>query len=230
MASASGASLKQRGFSAFAATRNRAAAAAKNSQAKPLLRVPAGRWRPRVRGLRASSSASSIRLKVMAAERAPTIATTIQESRHARLPVAKPCSRKASSAAVSANGKANTECSNLIISSVSQILFRMPRAMETPGLPRCSAARGCGGRPVTVTILVHGTAMAGCGDGDGGRSGLSGLRGENRHHGGVQHAHGDAAGRLPGAGRGDDAPRRHAAGDDVPGIIAGGPRHAVYPW
>jgi len=144
MASASGASLKQRGFSAFAATRNRDAAAAKNSQAKPLLRVPAGRWRPRVRGLRASSSASSIRLKVMAAERAPTIATTIQESRHARLPVAKPCSRKASSAAVSANGKANTECSNLIISSVSQILFRMPRAMETPGLP--PVFRGAGVR------------------------------------------------------------------------------------
>ncbi len=67
-----------------AATRNSTVAAATKAQAKDFDNTPAGRWRERVRGLRASISASSMRLKAMAAERAPTIATTIQTSFAAR--------------------------------------------------------------------------------------------------------------------------------------------------
>ena len=53
---------------------------------------------------------------VMAADRAATIATTIHRTCRN---VGQPCrvARAASSAPVSANGSANTECSNLIISS-----------------------------------------------------------------------------------------------------------------
>ena len=65
-----------------------------------------------------------MRLNAIAAERAPTIATTIQSSFHAESVGREPSSRIASSAPVSANGSANTECSNLIISSVSRILVR----------------------------------------------------------------------------------------------------------
>ena len=43
-------------------------------------------------------------------------------------PSANPSSRKASSAPVSANGSANTECSNLIMSSVSRSLRKKPAA------------------------------------------------------------------------------------------------------
>src|SRR5258706_5292802 len=57
-----------------------------------------------------------MRFMVMAAERAATIATTIHKI---WLSEGHPCrvARAASSAPVSANGNANTECSNLIISS-----------------------------------------------------------------------------------------------------------------
>ena len=57
------------------------------------LKSPAGMWRMRVRGLRASISASRIRLNAIAAERAPTIATTIQSSfwpNTARVQVTRP--------------------------------------------------------------------------------------------------------------------------------------------
>src|SRR6266403_802760 len=59
---------------------------------------------------------SAMRFMVMAAERAATIATTIHKI---WLSEGHPCrvARAASSAPVSANGNANTECSNLIISS-----------------------------------------------------------------------------------------------------------------
>ncbi len=94
----------------------------------------------RVRGLRASMRASTRRLKAMAADRAHTIATTIHKSiprkRHhaeaAGWPAAarSPMSRQASRAPVRAKGRANTECSNRIMSSVNrrrfQIIGRIP--------------------------------------------------------------------------------------------------------
>jgi len=71
-------------------------------------------------------------LKAMAAERAATMATTIQASFAAgngtpgsgAAPAAAG-SRRASSAPVRANGRAKTECSNLIISSVSRRRFQI---------------------------------------------------------------------------------------------------------
>src|SRR5882757_7955386 len=63
-----------------------------------------------------------MRFSVIAAERAATIATTIHKTCRS---VGQPCNvaRAASSAPVSANGSANTECSNLIISSTVRIRF-----------------------------------------------------------------------------------------------------------
>ena len=65
----------------------------------------------RVRGLRASIPASRIRLNPIAAERAATIATTIQKT---RLPVIPPA-RAARAAEASAKGRAKTECEKRII-------------------------------------------------------------------------------------------------------------------
>jgi hypothetical protein len=64
-------------------------------------------------------------LNVIAAERAATIATTIQISFISRPSRGKPCDRHASRAPVNAKGNANTECSNLIISSVRRSRFQM---------------------------------------------------------------------------------------------------------
>src|SRR5229473_101872 len=63
-----------------------------------------------------------MRFMVIAAERAATIATTIHKT---WLSEGHPCrvERAASNAPVSAKGKANTECSNLIISST--VLMRL---------------------------------------------------------------------------------------------------------
>src|SRR6202011_571471 len=63
-----------------------------------------------------------MRLMVIAAERAATIATTIHATCRN---VGQPCreTRAASSAPVSANGSAKTECSNLIISSTVRMRF-----------------------------------------------------------------------------------------------------------
>src|SRR5690348_486840 len=85
---------------------------------------PAGMWRMRVRGLRRSISASMSRLNAMAADRAPTMATTIQAVLIHSRRRSRPPSRMASTAPVSANGSAKTECSNLIISSVSRTRFQ----------------------------------------------------------------------------------------------------------
>ena len=98
--------------------------AATNPQANPRDRRPVGKCRMLVRGLRASISKSTSRLKAMAAERAHTIAITIQNSLRAISPPPEPLSRKASRAPVRANGRAKTECSNLIISSVSRRRFQ----------------------------------------------------------------------------------------------------------
>ena len=83
-----------------------------------LASAPAGNARIAVRGLAASSLASTRRLNAIAADRAVTIHTTIHPStRKAGHPSA------ASTAPVSANGSANIECSHLIISSVMAVLF-----------------------------------------------------------------------------------------------------------
>jgi hypothetical protein len=65
-------------------------------------------------------AASASRLNAMAAERAATIAITIQPSCHA---VGQPPA--ASIAPHSANGSAKTECSHLIISNVLRRLWNM---------------------------------------------------------------------------------------------------------
>src|SRR5271170_441851 len=75
-----------------------------------------------------------MRLTVMAADRAATMATTIQKTCCTE---GQPCggwcvARAASSAPVSANGSANTECSNLIISSTVRMR------------PCCTVASGIG--------------------------------------------------------------------------------------
>src|SRR5579883_3340176 len=77
-----------------------------------------------------------MRLSVMAAERAATMATTIHRIwRH----VGQPCTvaRAASNAPVSAKGSANTECSNLIISRI--VRMRLPMASALRFLCRIAA-------------------------------------------------------------------------------------------
>jgi hypothetical protein len=76
-------------------------------------RCPAGSARARVRGFAASIVASASRLNAIAAERAASIAITIQRS---ACLVGSPDA--ASIAPHSANGRAKMECSHLIISSV----------------------------------------------------------------------------------------------------------------
>ena len=89
--------------------------------ANPTESSPLGSARLAVRGLRRSNSRSAIRFMVMAAERAPTMATMIQRSwRHVGN---APAERAASSAPTSAKGSAKTECSNLIISSTMRMRF-----------------------------------------------------------------------------------------------------------
>src|ERR1700722_5699042 len=82
-----------------------------------------------------------MRLTVMAAERAATMATTIHSScRNVGQPWL--VARAASSAPVKANGKANTECSNLIISStVPRGLVVMAGAASRLGLLGCRRAQ-----------------------------------------------------------------------------------------
>ena len=91
---------------------------ATNPPTNPLLSVPAGRARIAVRGFAASSRASTSRLNAIAADRAATMQTTIQPSTRS---VGQPPA--ASTAPVNANGSANTECSHLIISSVTTVLL-----------------------------------------------------------------------------------------------------------
>src|SRR6185437_6870518 len=75
-----GESARQSGFSRHAANSNAATLRPKNDQAKASESVPAASARPRVRGLAASTRRSTMRLKVMAALRAPTMASTIHPS------------------------------------------------------------------------------------------------------------------------------------------------------
>ena len=125
--------------------------------------------------------------------------------------VAKPPSRKASSAPVSAKGRAKTECSNLIMSSVRRM--RVPetaalRAAITAIIP-CDAFRAhrllcC----VPARCAAAPTAAA--------------WRTSTR-----------ATSRLPNGKRdprrSHDEPRRHGARHDVPRLARGRPRHALHP-
>src|SRR6266700_4622889 len=118
MAKATGARKKARRFNCHAATTNTAEETAINFLTKSGVNVPRGSARARVRGLAASIEASARRLKAIAAERAATIATIIHKS-WCRLGMP----RAASIAPQRANGRAKTECSHLIISSVITALF-----------------------------------------------------------------------------------------------------------
>src|SRR5260370_12293022 len=122
--SATGARRKHKAFNSRAAKMKISEETITKPQAKPAESNPAGIWRSFVRGLRASISASIRRLNAMAAERAPTIATTIQASFRHRRSLARPPSRTASRAPVKAKGSAEIECSNLIISSVKRMRFQ----------------------------------------------------------------------------------------------------------
>src|SRR5688572_29872153 len=101
-----------------AANRKTAAETSVNAQTKPTESRPAGMARVAVRGLRASRFRSAMRLKAIAAERAPTIATMIQRiCRRVGRPLA------ASTAPRKANGSAKSVCSILIISSVKRVFL-----------------------------------------------------------------------------------------------------------
>src|SRR5580692_2163904 len=116
---ASGANLSARELSCHAATKNKATAASVKNQANCSESAPVARARCFVRGFSRSYRRSTMRFMVMAAERAATMATTIQTYwRSVGQPFGGWCvARAARSAPVSANGSAKTECSNLIISS-----------------------------------------------------------------------------------------------------------------
>src|SRR6185436_2724338 len=89
-----------------------------NTQTKPTESRPAGNALEAVRGFFASKLLSAMRLNAIAAERAPTIATTIQRICQA---VGSPLAAK--TAPRNANGNANSVCSILIISSVSRVFL-----------------------------------------------------------------------------------------------------------
>src|SRR6185436_11255901 len=112
MARASGDREKASGLSSQEAKTRRAALAATKRATQRGETRPAGRARPAVRGLAASIRRSTRRLNPMAALRAPTMAATIQSTVHhaGHPPAARTMPRNA-------NGRANSVCSNLIISS-----------------------------------------------------------------------------------------------------------------
>src|SRR3954471_5612819 len=113
MASATGDSRNASQFNSHAARTSSALEATTKIATKVLESAPAGIARDDVRGFSASNLASTSRLKAIAAERAPTIATTIHKSCGAE---GKPLA--ASIAPHSAKGSAKIECSHLIISKV----------------------------------------------------------------------------------------------------------------
>ena len=128
MPSATGDSARASGLSFQAASTSTPAHAAVKAATAPGLTCPAGRARPAVRGLAASIRRSTSRLNAIAALRAPTMATTIQKTvRHEGHPPA------ASSIPRKANGRANSVCSILIISSTveSVRIGRMAGIVQT---------------------------------------------------------------------------------------------------
>src|SRR5882762_1761122 len=106
---ASGASARHNGFSAHAVAKNTVAASATATHACRSVSRPDGSSRARVRGFRASSSRSAIRLNPRATKRAQVNASTTRPSvRHVSA-----VSRDATSTPSSANGNANTVCGSL---------------------------------------------------------------------------------------------------------------------
>src|SRR5580658_2439149 len=206
MPSAAGARRKHSGFNSPAANTKTNAETVTKPQVKPRESMPAGRWRMRVRGLRASIPWSIRRLKAIAAERAPTIATTIQPIFVQAAAAPRPEWRKASRAPVSAKGKAKTECSNLIISRVSRMRFHI-----------CSKR---------ATILSHAlfsaTTPAGIHLRRLRRSGDRGSRnaGDADHH---------AAQRPEDPRRSGDERRGYPERHDVSRFTRTRPRHALHP-
>src|ERR1044072_6424008 len=117
-ASATGASIKDKRLSLAAASTNSADDAMVKAQTKPTDNSPEGNALEAVRGLRASKLRSAMRLNAIAAERAPTIATTIHRICHGD---GRPLA--ASTAPRNANGNAKSVCSILIISSVRRVFL-----------------------------------------------------------------------------------------------------------
>src|SRR3954464_11931161 len=113
MASATGESLKASQFNCHAANTRTALETTTKRPTNVFESAPAGIARDEVRGFSASNFASTKRLNAMAAERAPTIATTIHKTCRGE---GKPLA--ASIAPHSAKGSAKIECSHLIISNV----------------------------------------------------------------------------------------------------------------
>src|SRR5262245_35961425 len=110
---------KHNGFTCQAEKTKSADIAIVKRAAKRIERSPLGRARSLVRGFNLSYCRSAIRLKAIAALRAPTIAARIQ-------PVCPMVGSplRASSTAMNAKGKAKTVCSNLIMSSVMRNFCR----------------------------------------------------------------------------------------------------------
>ncbi len=125
MASATGASMNESGFSIYAASTSRPEETMMNARTCAGVTSPRGSARVFVRGFSESMSRSAQRLKPMAAERAPTIAAMIQIT----------CSSdgspsRARSAPVKAKGSAKMVCSNLIISRMILNLSNMEEILS----------------------------------------------------------------------------------------------------
>src|SRR6266496_4676864 len=106
---ASGASAKHSGFSAHAVARNTTAATTTATQACRSVSRPDGSSRAWVRGFRASSSRSAMRLNPSATNRAQVKASTTRPTvRHVSA-----VSRDATTTPNRANGRAKTVCGNL---------------------------------------------------------------------------------------------------------------------
>src|SRR5690606_37656886 len=113
---------------------------------------PAGMARESVRGFRASMRRSAMRLKVIALERAPTIATRIPKK------VGQPMRpSEATRALIRAKGRAKTVCWNLIISSSTPTLpNRGLRGVVTLSIVTSIAeAWHAGFSPVVEGIFYH---------------------------------------------------------------------------
>ncbi len=122
--SASGESQKHSIFNCFAANTKTKLETSTNPHPNWVESSRAGICRPLVLGFLASIGASTSRLNAIAADRAATIATTIHIISRGHSGTVNPLCRIASNAPVNAKGNANTECSNLIMSSVSRTRFQ----------------------------------------------------------------------------------------------------------
>src|SRR5687767_4805642 len=150
LSNATGESAKVSQFSEYAATRKIVTETAKNAHAKPMLSLPVGNSRFAVRGFWPSISLSAIRLKVIAADRAPNIATVIHRTlSHEGRPSA------ASTAPRNANGSANSVCSNLIIRSVVRSFWKNAAMVFDHNLTRIRLPDAFG----PPELLISGTRL-----------------------------------------------------------------------